>query len=107
MEAYRFIAEYLEEFGSRWQLRRLELCSNAYYNYRKHWNADYHAQKAEAQRQIDEIYYSHNSLDSSRSMRIYLERRGYCQSNTAIHKYINRELGQRSIVRPQKPGTKP
>ncbi len=40
-------------------------------------------------------------------MAAYLERRGYCYSRTTVHKYMNKELGLRSIVRPRKPGTKP
>jgi len=63
--------------------------------------------KAEAHRQIHEIYHSHNGIDGYRSMRFYLERRGYRYSSTTVHKYMNRELGLRSIVRPKKPETKP
>lgn len=40
-------------------------------------------------------------------MRAYLERSGYSYSATTIHKYMNTELGLRSIVRPRKPGTRP
>ena len=40
-------------------------------------------------------------------MAVYLERRGYRYSKATIHKYMNKELGLRSIVRPKKPGTKP
>ena len=40
-------------------------------------------------------------------MAAYLERRGYCYSRTTVHKYMNKELGLRSIVRPRKPDTKP
>ena len=39
-------------------------------------------------------------------MTAYLERRGYSYSQTTIHKYMNRELGLHSIVRPKRPGTK-
>ena len=35
-------------------------------------------------------------------MKVYLERRGYSYSAATIHKYMNTELGLRSIVRPQK-----
>ncbi len=45
LEAYRFIDDHKEEFGIRWLLRRLAICPNAYYNYRKHRKADYYAQK--------------------------------------------------------------
>ena len=40
-------------------------------------------------------------------MTAYLERRGYRYSRTTVHKYMNRELGLHSIVRPKKPGAKP
>ena len=36
-------------------------------------------------------------------MKVYLERRGYSYSNATVHKYMNTELGLRSIVRPKKP----
>jgi len=88
-------------------LRRLGICPNAYYNYRKHRKADYYAQKAEVQKQIEEIYHSHNGVDGYRSMAAYLERKGYRYSQTTIHKYMNTELNLHSIVRPKKPGTKP
>ena len=37
-------------------------------------------------------------------MKVYLERKGYSYSATTVHKYMNTELGLRSIVRPKKPG---
>ena len=88
-------------------MRRLEIYPNAYYNYRKNRKAGYCAKKSEVHRQIAEIYHSHNGIDGYRSMTVYLERRGYHYSSATIHKYMNRELGLRSIVRPKKPGTKP
>ncbi|MCI8390296.1 MAG: IS3 family transposase, partial [Roseburia sp.] len=107
LEAYRFLDQHQKEFGIRWLLKRLGICPNAYYNYRKHRKADYYAQKTEVQEQIRDIYYSHNGVDGSRSMAAYLERRGYRYSRTTVHKYMNKELGLHSIVRPRKPGTKP
>ena len=77
---------------------------NAYYNYLKHRKADYLAHKAEVHAQIQEIYHSHNGVDGYRSMKVYLERKGYHYSMTTVHKYMNTELGLRSIVRPKKPG---
>ena len=90
-------------FGLRWLLRRLEICPNAYYNYRKHRKADYYANKAEVHAQIQEIYHIHNGVDGYRSMKVYLERRGYSYSTATVHKYMNTELGLHSIVRPKKP----
>ena len=88
----------------RWLLRRLNICPNAYYNYRKHRKVDYYAHKAEVQAQIKEIYHSHNGVDGYRSMTVYLERKGYFYSPATVHKYMNTELGLHSIVRPKKPG---
>jgi hypothetical protein len=45
LEAYRFIDRYHKEFGIRWLLRRLAVCPNACYNYRKHRKTDYYAKK--------------------------------------------------------------
>lgn len=39
-------------------------------------------------------------------MTVYLKREGHSYSAGTIHKYMNVEMGLRSIVRPQKPGTK-
>ena len=87
----------------RWLLRRLGICPNAYYNYRKHRKADYDTQKSEVMARIEEIYHSYNGTPGYRSMRAYLERKGYRYSQTTIHKYMNAELGLKSIVRPKKP----
>lgn len=81
----------------------MNILPNAYYNYRKHRKADYYARKAEVISQIEEIYHEHNGVDGYRSMAVYLARRGYYYSTTTIHKYMNTELGLRSIVRPKKP----
>ncbi|MDY4769884.1 MAG: IS3 family transposase [Lachnospiraceae bacterium] len=103
LEAYRFIDQYHSEFGVRWLLNRLNIYPNAYYNYRKHRKADYYAHKQEVKTQIQEIYHQHNGVDGYRSMTVYLSRRGYHYSPLTIHKYMNVELGLRSIVRPKKP----
>ena len=88
-------------------MKQLGFCPNAYYNYRKHRKADYYAQKAKVQKEIEEIYHRHNGVDGYRSMTVYLERKGYNYSTTTIHKYMNTEMGLHSIVRLQKPGAKP
>lgn len=84
-------------------MNRLNIYPNAYYNYRKHRKADYYAHKQEVKTQIQEIYHQHNGVDGYRSMTVYLSRRGYHYSSLTIHKYMNVELGLRSIVRPKKP----
>lgn len=106
LEAYRFIDAYGKEFGIRWLLRRLDIYPNAYYNYRKHRKASYHAQKEQVQKEIEKIYHEHNGVDGYRSMTVYLERKGYQYSTTTIHKYMNTELKLYSIVRHKRPETK-
>lgn len=53
------------------------------------------------------IYHSHHGVDGYRSMTAYLKRAGNSYSAATIHKYMNTQMGLRSIVRPKKPGTKP
>ncbi len=53
--------------------------------------------------QIRDIYHIHHGVDGYRSMTVYLARRGYDNSFTTVHKYMNTELGLHSIVRPKKP----
>ena len=87
----------------RWLLCKFNLCPNAYYNYRKHRKAEYHARKEAVKKRIREIYHSHNGVDGYRTMALYLAREGYSYSPATIHKYMNAELGLKSIVRPRKP----
>lgn len=56
---------------------------------------------------IEEIYHNHNGIDGYRQMTSYLAAQGYKYSFTTIHKYMNRQLGLKSIVRPKKPKYKP
>ena len=56
--------------------------------------------------QIRDIYHRHNGVDGYRSMTVYLARRGYDYSPATIHKYMNTQLGLRSVVRPKKQGYK-
>ena len=74
---------------------------------RKHWEAYYYAPKAEVQEQIRSIYHSHNGVDGYRSMTVYLRRIGYSYRMMTIRKYMNTQMGLRSIVRPRKPKIKP
>ncbi len=53
--------------------------------------------------EINAIYHEHNGIVGYRSMKVYLERRGYHYSSTTIHKYMNNEMKLYSIVRPKKP----
>ena len=53
---------------------------------------------------IVSIYHDHKGVDGYRSMRIYLEQKGYGYSLPTFHKYMNSELRLKSIVRRKKPG---
>lgn len=90
-------------FGLRWLFRRLGICPDAYYNYRKHQKAGYYTQKAKVQSQIRDIYHAHKGIDGYWSMTVYLARRGYHYSPAAIHKYMNTEMKLFSVIRPKKP----
>ncbi|HIR87573.1 MAG TPA: IS3 family transposase, partial [Candidatus Fimimorpha faecalis] len=81
----------------------MDICPNAYYNYRKHRKANYYTQKSKVQAQIREIYHEHNGVDGYRSMTVYLARKGFHYSPITIHKYMNQEMGLYAIVRPKKP----
>lgn len=81
----------------------MNICPNAYYNYRKHRKADFCTQKSKVQAQIREIYHKHNGVDGYRSMAVYLARKGFRYSPVTIHKYMNKEMGLYAIVRPKKP----
>ena len=52
---YQFIDEHEQEFGIRWLLRRMGICPNAYYNYRKDRKAGYREQKEQFKNKILQI----------------------------------------------------
>ena len=79
------------------------ICPNAYYNYKKHRKDKYREFKAGVKQQIEEIYHGHGGVDGYRTMRIYLGREGISLSLVTVHKYMNTELGLKSIARPKRP----
>lgn len=84
-------------------MRRLHICPNAYYNYIKSRKSAYYAHKEAVKQQIQDIYHSHNGVVGYRAVRAYLLKQGCCLSTLTVHKYMNKELGLKSIVRPKKP----
>ena len=82
----------------------MNICPNAYYNYRKHRKASYSAQVQHALDSIAEIYHRYNGVPGYRQMRVYLERNGITLSALTVHKYMNKILNLKSIVRRRKPG---
>lgn len=87
----------------RWLLRHLDICPNAYYNYLKKRKAAYHATQNTVLSEITDIYHKHHGVTGYRTMQVYLKREGFSYSCTTVHKYMNRILGLKSIVRPKKP----
>ena len=81
----------------------MEIYPNAYYNYRKHRRAKEVARKQDILHQIQTIYHETNGVAGYRRMRIYLARNGIELSALTVHKYMNMELGLRSIVRRKAP----
>ena len=53
-------------------------------------------------KEIEKIYHDHNGTTGYRSMKIYLERKGYPLSLPTVHKYMNKEMKLFSVVRPKK-----
>lgn len=88
----------------RWLLRKFNIGPSAYYNFLKDRKSGYNTQKQKVLDEIVSIYHVHKGVDGYRSMRVYLERKGFYLSNLTIHKYMNQELGLYSVVRRKKPG---
>ncbi len=82
----------------------MSICPNAYYNYRKHRKASYSAKVQQTLDNITEIYHRYNGVPGYRQMKVYLERKGIILSALTVHKYMNKFLSLRSIVRRRKPG---
>ena len=53
---------------------------------------------------IKDIYHDNNGVIGYRSMKIFLEHKGFYYNKATIHKYMNKDLRLHSIVRRKKPG---
>lgn len=84
-------------------MRRLGICPNVYYNYLKRRKAAYYAEREKVLAAITDIYHQHHGVAGYRVVKIYLERKGIFRSSLTVHKYMNRLLGLKSIVRSKKP----
>ena len=89
--------------GARWLFRKLDIYPNAYYNYLKHRKADYYTKKQSILDEISAIYHANNGVPGYRCMQAYLKRKGIQLSPLTVHRYMNKELGLKSIVRRKKP----
>lgn len=90
----------------RWLLREFGISPNAYYNFLKNRTAGYYAQKQRIQNEIDTIYHEHDGVDGYRSIKVCLERKGFCLSKFTVHNYMNCELNLYSVVRRKNQVTK-
>lgn len=94
-DQYQFIDGHKQEFGVRWLLRRMGICPNACYNYRKYRKAGYREQKTQSKNKILQIYHEYSGNPGYRMMRVYLLRAKISLGNTTVLKYM-KELGIRS-----------
>ena len=92
-------------FGVRWLLRRMDICPNAYYNYRKDRKAGYRERKEQLKDKILKIFHEYSGNPGYRMMRVYLLRAKISLSHATILKYMQ-ELGIQSTVKPKKPAYK-
>ena len=83
----------------------MNICPNAYYNYKKDKKAAYRAEKKRIQDKMLEIYHEYSGNPGYRMMRIYLQRAGIFLSETTVLKYMQK-LKIQSTVTPKKPSYK-
>lgn len=100
---YRFIKANHTEFGLRWLFRRFKISPNGYYNFLKQRKFNYDAKKQAIYDEIKKVYHNCNGVIGHRNVKIFLKRRGINISKTTAHKYMNKELQLKSIVRQKKP----
>ncbi len=103
---YRFIQKNYHEFGLRWLLRKFKLSPNAYYNFKKDRKGKYRSTKKNISKKIQRIYHANGGVLGHRQMRAFLKRENIILSKTTVHKYMNKELDLKSVVRRKKPGYK-
>ena len=87
-------------------LKRFGIHTNAYYNYLLGKKTGYYEQRKKACAAIKKIYHDTEGVLGHRNMKIFLSREGFSISKTTIHKYMNKQLGLKSICRRKKPGYK-
>ncbi|MFC2662119.1 MAG: transposase, partial [Eubacterium sp.] len=94
---YRFIDKYAEQFGTNWLFERLQVYPNAYYNYQKHRKDASNKRKASTLKRIEQLYREYNGKPGYRMMQKLLEAEGILLSVQTVRKYMNVELGLKSV----------
>lgn len=97
-----FIDKYGEEFGINWLLRKFEMSPNAYYNYKKKRKNAKLKEKEKVKKTISAIYHTHNGVAGYRMMKVLLEQKGIKLCLQTVRKYMNVELGLKSVTRKKK-----
>ena len=98
LEQYRFIMDNKAEFGLRWLFRRLGVYPNGYYNYLKCRKSGATGRKEKIKRAIHAIYHKHRGVYGYRIIRKLLEKEGITISAGTCRKYMNIELGLKSVA---------
>ena len=81
----------------------MNISSNAYYNYRKNRKKEYNNQVDRIHTEIKNIYHERRGVPGHRTIMYLLRNKGITISKTTVHKYMNLQLGLKSIVRRKKP----
>lgn len=102
-EIYEFIEKYSGQFGVNWLLSEFGLSPSVYYNYLHSKKCGCRARKKQILQEIRSIYEEHNGMDGYRKMHFYLAQKGYHISLETTRKYMNQELGLRSVISPKHP----
>lgn len=80
----------------------MDICPNAYYNYRKHRKDAMKKTKASTLKLIDKIYREAGGKPGYRMMKSLLDNKGVHLSAHTVHNYMNKELGLKSVTRKAK-----
>lgn len=102
MIKYQFIDRYGRRFGINWLLKKFSLYPNGYYNYRQHRRDAKQKSKAVILKRISQIYHEHEGRMGYRMMRSILKNEGIILSVQTVRRYMNVELGLKSVTRRKK-----
>lgn len=80
----------------------MDIYPNAYYNYRKHRKDAGKKTKASILKMISRIYHEAGGRPGYRMMRDLLMNKGVCLSANTVRRYMNCELGLKSVTRKKK-----
>lgn len=83
----------------------MNICPNAYYNYKKHRKKEAIEAKEKKKSKMVEIYHQHHGTPGYRKIKAFMDAQDCKMSNTTAHKYM-KELHLKSITRQKKPNYK-